>query len=104
MLVAFLMTLYAGILSPLDSGVQSTDTVSTHAQQVQVVEQAFGPTCGIGWPTNACPPPPVKRSDDGGISWPDPNAQLQLDPGQPGGIGWPLAAPPTNPGIGWPSV
>ncbi|GAA4007644.1 hypothetical protein GCM10022247_32230 [Allokutzneria multivorans] len=125
MLVAFLMTLYAGILSPLDSGVQSTDTVSTLATETQQVQADPGrKPCGIEWPL--CQPPNPKAvvseltaaapaiCDD--VAWPGScqptgrNAvtRLAMDPG---GIEWPDTPgfvvlsgglPPLGPGVEWP--
>ncbi|MFB9902635.1 hypothetical protein [Allokutzneria oryzae] len=115
MLVAFLMTLYAGILSPLDSGVQSTDTNSTLAQETQQVQLDPGrKPCDVAWPM--CQPPnpravePVVLTADlpdacGNVAWPDscpPPRTVSVT-----GIEWPLApAPdpgkPGGPGVEWP--
>ncbi|WP_143261683.1 hypothetical protein [Allokutzneria sp. NRRL B-24872] len=124
MLVAFLMTLYAGILSPLDSGVQSTDTVSTLAAETQQVQADPGrKPCGIEWPL--CQPPNPKAiatdltasmpASCGDVAWPGfcqpVGAQLAKDPGSVGGIEWPGtsgivrvngALPPLGPGVEWP--
>ncbi|MCP3801586.1 hypothetical protein NLX83_20200 [Allokutzneria sp. A3M-2-11 16] len=104
MLVAFLMTLYAGILSPLDSGVQSTDTTSTLSAPMQQVQAPPShKPCDIAWPF--CQPPNPKSAV----------AELAMDPGgigNPGGIEWPdslgttLASsrpPKTGPGVEWPN-